>query len=370
MTIVANEALRRIRHLATTFEEPEATRPLWLDRIRNAATGTLRRPRSVREEVDIADMEAGERAIGARSLGQHGFTARVEDLGIGTRALTVGDSAQGGYLVDSPNLMYMPYPQPASQVVDLVEHMVLPFGAGNPSIPTGASSLAPTYQGAETAQVTDSTLSTGQQASTPHTLICTVSFSRLLNLQSTPAINGVVNAELSRALRAAVSAGILAGDGTNGQPHGIVGLAGIGSESGASIALSNVVTSQQTIGDANAIFDPASVGYFASPDTAATMMQRFTSPQVEPLWRGDLFTGMVAGVKGFATKSMPASTLLLGDWSTVLLVIWGGVEILVDPFQGPSGSNFKVGLITVRLAFTYDVICRYPVSFYSLTGIS
>jgi HK97 family phage major capsid protein len=359
---------QRIRDTADIVTGERRGPAPWLERLRRAAEGRFRKPQHRIERDDVERIEAIEHALGTKG-DQHTFTVHPAELGL-TRADTVGSLPGGGYLVDSFNVGYAPYPQPVTSVVDLVEQMTLGMGSGNVSVPTGASSLTPTYQSNETNAITDSTLSTGQVNASPHTLYATVTFSRLLGLQSSPDVNRVLNLELSRAMRAAVSAGIVGGSGVNGQVHGISGLPGIGTGSGATCALSNIVTAQQTVADANAVIDPTRVAFVAPPDTAAVLMQRFTSPMVEPLWCGNINMGTVRGVQSFSTKSMPASTMILGDWSTVLLVIWGGVEFLIDPFQGASGSNFKQGLISVRMALSYDVVPRYPVSFYSLTSIS
>jgi HK97 family phage major capsid protein len=339
----------------------------WLSRLLGFAEGSYRHAKN----EDVRAIQRTEFMLtGAASTDPHSFTVAPGELGLMTRADVVGTTTAGGYLVDTFNLQYAPYPQPVTAVVDLVEQMHLGPGSGNITVPTGTASVTPTYQPAESAGPTDSTLGTGQVASSPHTLIATTSFSRLLGLQSTPSVNAVIGRELANALRAAVSAAILNGSGSAGAPHGVLGSAGVGTGSGATLALAGVVGAQQTVANGNGIFDPLRTAFVASPDTAALLMQRFTSPLVTPLWDGDINTGMVRGIPAFGTKSMSAATLLYGDFSTVLLVIWGGVQIQVDPFQGPSGSNFQAGLISVRIAFTFDVILRHPVSFYVLTAVT
>ncbi|MGP8033153.1 MAG: phage major capsid protein [Steroidobacteraceae bacterium] len=368
---VRRERIERVLD-ADDFLEPQQRREPapWLDRLTMLAEGSYRHQGG----ADAEYIQETERLLGVTdSRNQHGIHVAPQELGLGlgysTRALLAGTTTQGGYLVDSPNLSYVPALQPATSIVDLVDQRPLPFG-GNISIPSSTAPLALAFQSTETTQTADSTSTTGQIAGSPHTGFLTVTFSRLLGLQSTPAVNTWLWLELRNALRVGVSNVILNGAGSNGQPHGIIGLTGVGTSSGATIAWSTIVTAEQTVAAANAIIDPTRLAFVAPPATAGLMMNRFSSPKVQPLWEGDLATGRVGGVQAFSTSSMPSATLLFGDFSTVLLPIWGGVELLVDPFQGPSGSNFKTAQITVRIMITFDVMVRHGASFYTLTVVS
>ncbi len=363
--------IERVHNLTGLAVAPPRAPIPWAARLMGFARGDYR----ISGSDDSCALAVSERAMGVQSAGAHGFHVRLEDIGLTTRSLIAATSSAGGYLVDTENVGYAAAlqagtNQAAQQAVDLVSVLPLPQGSGNTTVPTGTAALTTGYQTTESSAPSDSTPSFGQTLATPHTAVCTVTWSRLLDRQSAPAVNGVIETEFRNAVRTTLSTAILGGAGTAGAPLGILNLTSIGTSSGATCALSNIVTAQQTVAAANGIVDPSRLAFVAPPATAGTLMQRFTSPMVTPLWSGDIATGNVIGVRSFSTTAMPASTLLFGDFSTVLLVIWGGLEIQVDPYQGVSGSNFTKALITARVMITYDVIVRHPVSFYSLTSVS
>jgi len=367
-TAVRAARRERIERLldADDMRTPPPRIPPWKQRLLGLAEGSYRYNRS----EDARVVTETELAMGAATTDPYSLTLDPREFGLTTRADLVGETTAGGYLVETFNLGYSPALQPVTAVCDLVEQLPLPVGAGDVAIPSSTATLPPSYMTTETAGPSDSTMTTGQLSASPHTAIVTTTISRLLWKQSTPFVDAVINLEFRNALRAAVSAAIVAGSGSAGQPHGIIGLSAVGTGSGATLALGGVVLAQETVAAANAILDPRRTAFVAPPATASVMMQRFTSPMVLPLWEGDLNTGMVRGIPAFASNSMPAATVLYGDFSAVTVPIWGGVQMLVDPFSGVSGTNFKAAEISVRLAFTYDVVVRYPQSFYVLTGVS
>jgi HK97 family phage major capsid protein len=362
------EGLSALEQMEPAHDEPIP----WAERLRGFAQGTYRK----RNSADLERIEEVERLLGVTDRPPHSFTVFPQSLGLGynTRADIVGTTTAGGFLVDTVNQGYIPALQPSAtpgtRVIDYVDQRALPVN-GNISIPSSTAPLSLQFLPTETTQGTDSTSTTGQVAGTPHVGYLSVSYSRLLDIQSTPAMDSWLWLELKNALHVGVSGVILNGSGSAGQPHGIIGLTGVGTSSGATIALSNLVTAQETVAAANAVLDPDRVAFFAPPATAGLLMQRFSSPKVEPLWVGDINTGSMVGVPALSTSSMPASTLIYGDFSQILLPIWGGITIEVDPYQGPGGSgNFQKGLITARLMVAFDVMVRHAVSFYTLTGVT
>ena len=76
----------------------------------------------------------------------------------------------------------------------------------------------------------------------------------------------------------------------------------------------------------------------------------------------------VADRRAYVTTDMPAATMLCGDFSLVVLGIWGqGFQLEVNPYD-PTG--FKAGTIQGRMIVSCDVACLHPSSFIKSESIT
>lgn len=102
--------------------------------------------------------------------------------------------------------------------------------------------------------------------------------------------------------------------------------------------------------------------WFASTDTRRILRQRELSTGGGSIWPGN----ELLGHRTITTSKMPAASLLIGDFSNVdVLLFGGGVEVLVDPF-----SNFQSGAITFQVAVAMDLKVNYPAAFRKSTTVS
>jgi len=74
----------------------------------------------------------------------------------------------------------------------------------------------------------------------------------------------------------------------------------------------------------------------------------------------------MAGAPAITSTSVPAATLITGDWRNLVIGVWGAGPIVeVDPF-----SAFKSGIIGVRILLTCDVGLVHPAAFVVATSIT
>ena len=85
--------------------------------------------------------------------------------------------------------------------------------------------------------------------------------------------------------------------------------------------------------------------------------QRFTGTD-SPLWQGQLADGTCAGARAVATLSAPASTIVAGDFSTALMLLWPGLLLAADPYTG-----FWTGVVTLRAMLSLDFVLLRPAGF-------
>jgi HK97 family phage major capsid protein len=280
------------------------------------------------------------------------------------RDLTAGTGSAGGYLVQTENVSFIELLRNRS--VCLAMGMTRLSGlVGNVTIPKQSGAATANWITDEAGTgASESNLTFGQLALTPKTVVAYTEISRQLQLQSAPAAEGLVMADLAAQTALAVDAAALQGSGASGQPTGIITTGGIGGFSGTTIGLAGIIEAQTDAATANALF-PSS-GYVATPAVAGLLMQRqrFTSTDT-PIWVGNVLDGTVLGYRAMSSNQMPASRLLFGDFSKAVLGEWGVLEIGVNEV-----ANFIAGIIGIRAMYSVDVGVRYPGAFSYSTAIT
>ena len=282
------------------------------------------------------------------------------------RDLGVAGGAGGGFLVATSG---------GGSFIDVLRKQSVVFRLGATRMPGQRDTLAIPRQATdptitwltdEITQATESTPAFTQVAGTPKTCSSYHEWSRKLLQQTDPATEAKVMNTLAASVAVGVDAAALNGSGASGQPTGILNTSGIGTVSGTTLGYTGLVEAQTDIADANAIHNPNTLGYVTTPLIAQALKsrQRFTSTD-SPVWQGAIHQGMIEGVPALSTKNMPASTMLYGDWSAIVIGEWDALTIEVNPF-----TDFKAGIVGVRSLWSVDVLVTQPLSFSAITNIT
>lgn len=293
----------------------------------------------------------------------------------------VGTAVQGGNLVETDLL--------AENFIEVLRNqtVVSQLGAtyltglvGNVDIPRqNAQSTA--YWVGESAPLTESEATFDKVSLRPKTLGVFSKASRLALMQTTPAIEMLLRADLVAVGALGIDLNALSGAGTGGAPLGIVNQAGVGSVvggvNGASLTLDNLTQLKYATRFANAPQD--SVG-FAMNSKAVGYLQTVKSSTGAPLW--DPAMGYVAGapnmVKGVpyvesqqlrstltkGTSTGICSEIIYGNWQELIIGMWGVTEIAVNPYDS---TGFANGDVQFRLFQTLDIAVRHAASFAVMT---
>lgn len=324
--------------------------------IRGMASDQFRRVRS--DEREIATRLEQEHGP---MRGDSNYSCRLPSSAL--RDLTAGTASAGGFLVDGQNIGYAPALRPRSVVLQAGAQVVGVTG-GATFVPRGASGITTSWLGTEATPATESQPVFGLAQASPKMLSAFCEVSRQLLLQSNA--DYVLQKEITAAAATALDAAVLNGSGAAGQPLGIIGTAGIGSVTGASLGYAGLVEFQQDVATAGGGHDPATCAYVAPIPVASILKQRqrFTGTD-SPLWAGPLTAGRVDEIGAFATSGMPASTVLYGDFSEITIVMWDELQLEIDPF-----TKMQQSLIGVRLLLPLDVIVRHATAFSLATGVT
>jgi HK97 family phage major capsid protein/HK97 family phage prohead protease len=321
-------------------------------------------------------------AAAARALGREpqGIFIPADVLRAGgadqRRDLTVGTPTAGGNLVATDLL--------SGSFIDLLRNrMVLPqLGAmmltdlnGNVAIPR-QSGAGTAYWVAENGAVTESQQTVDQVTLSPKTLGALTEISRQLMLQSSIDVEGFVRRDLATGIALALDLAAIHGSGSSNQPTGVLATSGIGSvalgTNGGTPDIDTMIDLETAIATANA--DVGSLAYLTNPKVVA-ILKKLKSTTGEYLWSnlpngnrgatpGEINGYSVARsnqVKSNLTKGTAngtCSAIVFGNWADLIIGMWGGLDLLVDPY-----TNSATGAVRVVMMQSADVAVRHAASF-------
>lgn len=266
---------------------------------------------------------------------------------------------EGGYLVGTSNVSAVDVLRPWSTVQRAGVSVVSGL-QGNVTIPRTTATTTAYWLSDELAPITESAPTLGQISMTPKTCGALVEVSRMLE-RTAPQLDAYISRELTRTVATAIDQAVLNGSGNLGQPAGVLA-APIGTHSGASLSYAGLRAMQETAASANA--DDAMLAVIAAPGVRTTLSTRERATGSGFTWDA----GRVVDAPAFVTSDMPSATLILGDWSQVLVGLWGpGVALEVNPYDA---DGFKRGSVQVRVMVSVDVAVRQPAAFVSASSIT
>ena len=281
---------------------------------------------------------------------------RRADFVAGQRDLTVGTATAGGHLVSTDLLSgsfidllrnkSSMFALGATRLMDLVGDIAIPRQTGGAS----AAWIAEAGDAAESDAAFD------QVTLSPKTIAAYTDVSRRLLKQSSVDIEGLVRRDLATAMALAIDAGGLYGTGASNQPEGINAMTGINTTvfAAASPTFAEVVAMETAVAVDNAdvgalayCFDPAFRGHFKTTEKFSGTGQTIWEPG-----------GTVNGYANVVSKQVTTGDMFFGNWADALIAMWGGLDVLVDPYA----QSLKGG-VRVIVHQDADVAGRHPESF-------
>ncbi|WP_160153338.1 phage major capsid protein [Microbulbifer sp. ALW1] len=279
--------------------------------------------------------------------------------GFDTRSLTATLADTGSNLVGTQHL--------AASFIDLLRNrMVLSrFGAmvltglnGNLVIPRQIGGAGMYWLDPENSDIPAEGLPIFDQvALTPKNAGAYTELSRQLLLQSSPGVENLVRMDLAAQMAIGLDKAGLYGTGANGQPRGIINMTGINTVdfAGVNPTFAEVVqmeteTALDNADEANAAYamGPGLRGYFKTTE-------KFAGSNGATIWEPG---NMVNGYGTAVSNQMEAGDLLHGNFSDVIIGLWGGLDMLVNPYSGD-----KAGITRVTAHQSCDTSGRHPESF-------
>lgn len=299
-------------------------------------------------EKEISD------TIAQRSGQSNGGFYMPSDMAWGRRDLTVGTNNAGGFLVGTEHdgASFIDALR-AAMVTTRLGARIMSNLQGNVAIPKLATGTS-TYWVAEDGAPTEGQPVFSSINLTPKNLASFVQISRNLLVQSDPSVEAVIQDDITRAIAVAIDAAALAGTGSSNQPTGILATTGIGSVSFSSSGaptFAEIVAIESAISADNAM--GANMAFVTTPALAGTLK---TTTKDSGSGRFVSEENSIMGYSVNPTSSMTANTILLGDFSQLMIAQFGAVEVITD-------RNAQTGQLTLGLHAMVDVGVRHAESF-------
>jgi HK97 family phage major capsid protein len=270
------------------------------------------------------------------------------------RDLVVGTPTAGGNLVATDLL--------SGSFIDALRNAMVIQGMGarmltglqgNITIPkqTGAATA---FWVAENSAPTESQQTLGQVTMTPKTVGAFTDIGRRLLLQSSIDVEQMVSTDLATVLGLAIQQAAINGSGASNQPSGLLTLitpSVIGGTNGAAPTWQNMIDLETNVAVGNA--DIGSLGYLTNVKVRGKLKstQKFSGTNGMPVWdAGDTpINGYQAGITNAVpsnltkgTSSGVCSAVIFGNFADLMIGMWGGLDLMVDPYTGSTAGTVRV----------------------------
>ena len=309
------------------------------------------------------------------SVGQKmGKTARGFFLpsDVQKRDLTAGTNNAGGFTVATdmrPGDFIGALRQ--AMVIDSLGARMLTGLVGNVAIPK-QSGAGTAYWVAENVAPTESQQILAQVTMSPKTVGAYTDISRRLMIQSSIDVESMVQTDLATVLGLAIQQAAINGAGGSA-PTGLLTAitAGIiGGTNGLAPTWQNIIDLETGVAQANA--DVGSMAYLTNAKVRGKLKstQKFASTNGMPVW--DAGANPLNGYQAAVTNAVPSnltkgtssgvcSAILFGNFADLIIGMWGGLDLMVDPYTGSNAGTVRV--VTLQ---DVDVAIRNVESFATM----
>lgn len=290
------------------------------------------------------------------------------------RDLSVGTATAGGNTVATDLL--------AGSFIDLLRNraVLMQMGTtltdlnGNIAIPrmTGGATA---YWVGEGVDATESQQAFDQVTLTPKTVAAFTEFTRKLLLQSSMDVEALVRRDLATVLALAIDQAGINGSGSGAEPRGILNVSGIGAvvggTNGAAPDWAKMVDLETQVAADNA--DIGNLQYLTNTKVRGKLKTtEKATGTAQFIWeQGNMVNGYNVAVSNQVpsnltkgTASGICSAAIFGNFADLLIGMWGGLDIQVNPY-----SLDKSGGVRITAFQDVDIAVRHPESFSAFTDI-
>lgn len=231
--------------------------------------------------------------------------------------------------------------------------------SGDVKIPKKTAAASAAWIATEGGASSESEMTVGSVSMTPKTLGAFTDITRQLMIQSSLDVEALVRDDLAQAIALAIDLGALAGSGSSGQPTGIKNTSGINTvDFGTApdlvptfaqvVAMETAVREDNALGNGGAYISNATMyGALKSVEKASNTAQFVVEPG-----------GTMNGYRTIVSNQVASGDLYFGDFSQLLVGMFGGLDIVVDPYTASTSGTVRVVALQ-----SCDVAVRHATAF-------
>lgn len=319
-----------------------------------------------------------ERAVSEALAAERGKPARgiliPPDAFRMKRDLNVGTTTAGGHLVQTDVM--------GDQFIDILRarSLVMELGArviaglsGSVAIPRKTSTTTGEWVN-EGSSATESNPAFDQVTLAPKSVTGFIDITRKLLIQGSLDVEMLVRNDLAEALATAIDSAAINGSGTAPTPRGILNTSGIGNvaggTNGAAPTWANIVALETEVANANA--DLGALGYLTNSKVRGKLKTTEKVATTGMFVWSDNATAPLNGHHAAVSNNVPsnlvkgtsgavASAIIFGNFADLIIGLWSGVDLLVDPYSMSSSGGVRV------VAFQdADIVIRQAKSFAAM----
>lgn len=271
------------------------------------------------------------------------------------RTLSAGSATAGGFLVGNQHR--------ADLFIDALRASSIAMAAGvrvisglrdNVSIPK-KTSTGTFYWLSESEDVTLSDAAFGAVNMTPRTVAGAIAMTRRLLAQSTPDVELLVRQDLVTGAALAIDKAVFEGSGSK-EPLGIVNVSGINTQA---VSTDTTPTWAEMVGfESEVATDNALTGSLKYITTPAVRGSLKTTAKFSNTGTPIMDGNSVNGYDLLTSTQLATSRLIFGDWSQIILGMWGVLDIKPD-----EAALAASGGLVLRVFQDVDMVCRQPTAF-------
>jgi len=229
--------------------------------------------------------------------------------------------------------------------------------SGDVKIPKKTAAATAAWIATEGGAASESEMTVGQVSMTPKTLGAFTDVTRQLLIQSSMAVEALIRNDLTSAIALAIDKAGLEGSGSSGQPTGILNTSGVNTVTAFAAAnptFAEVVTLETAIAEDNALMGNLAYILPASMYGALKTVEKSSGTAVYVIEPG----GTMNGYRTIVSNQCTAGNLYFGNYADLLIGMFGGLDIIVDPYTASTSGTIRVVALQ-----SVDVAVRHAVSF-------
>ena len=216
----------------------------------------------------------------------------------------------------------------------------------------------------------------------PRTLGAFATMSRLLMLESIPAIEQIVQDDIIRSIADKIEYYAINGSGSSGQPTGILTDGNVNNldiSAGTDVAAltrADITDLVKLVEEDNGVVNAATLGFLTNPKVKAKMANTVKVATTDSVMLLNDPWNAIYGYKAEFTNNVPsdldpgdggsdASAMIFGDFSQLMVGLFGAPSIIVDPYSGSKSGDVQISVMQ-----EVDVALRNAISFAKTDEIS